>query len=112
MTRFRKISAYIILVVFGVMVLFSDFHHHKVVVPLNVCQMCQNNVKHPNHFLPSDSYDNVCFLCQWMLNTYNITSCILDVLDFLLIREVFQCEIQNNHIVFIALKSKRAPPLR
>lgn len=105
-----NISTCALLVVFLIMNIFVDTHNHADVFQGNGCELCSNNVEHPNHFAQRQITNTHCCLCQFISFSFNVTERLeiepyynytSDAND-----SVVEMLVSNNHHFF----SNKAPP--
>ncbi|MBR1626221.1 MAG: hypothetical protein IJ681_03660 [Bacteroidales bacterium] len=66
----RKIGAGLLLAIFTTMIVFTDFHRHRIVSHVDICTFCEHNLPHPNHFSQSYSSQDICPLCHFTSESF------------------------------------------
>ncbi|MBQ9312240.1 MAG: hypothetical protein IJ213_04255 [Bacteroidales bacterium] len=110
MSKIRKIIAFLLLGVFVTITIFTDFHRHSVIIPTDSCKLCTHNLPHPNHISQGYTYQDICLLCQFSSEEFDISKLIVNFA----VSSVLQTLTERNISFFptqtIINRFGRAPP--
>lgn len=109
--KINRIEACSLLIVFLVMVVFTDFHHHRIVTLVEQCSLCTHNIPHSVHFSEKYSEQHLCLLCHWSQQVYEAFDykyCELYYFNGSTISEEYNQTPKDNSFIYF---SHRAPPL-
>jgi hypothetical protein len=106
----RRLSAWILLLVFVPMLLASSLHHHESSAANTECYACLHHLHHASHVnTSSPNFDN-CVLCHFQSISYLGAAFVVLACTVLFVINAPVLYIQMRPASYVGSYSSRAPP--